>query len=155
MRGFCLIWLTGREKNSVQNSTISFRFFDYICTLSPPNDGIACPPHSPPVTHPLHALLCLGHLFLVFVVFWSANWRPIVDGVCVGVPNKGTGRGTAKPDHGRLAWDHRRPRHHVLRAPLTYPWRERAKSLESRAAVAHVGCFVYCVLCFVLARSFS
>ena len=29
-----------------------------------------------------------------------------------------------------------------------YQWRERAK-LEGRAAVAHVGCFVFCVLCFV------
>ncbi len=78
---------------------------------------------------------------------------PIVlffDGVCVGIPNKGTGRGTAKPDHGRLAWDHRRPRCHVLWAPLTYPWRERAKPLGGRAAAAHVGCCVFCVLCVVV-----
>jgi hypothetical protein len=34
----------------------------------------------------------------------------------------------------------------VLWAPLTYPWRERAKPLGVRAVAAHAGCCV--VLCF-------
>ena len=68
------------------------------------------------------------------------------DGVCICISNKGTGSGTAKPDHGRLAWDHRRPQRHVLWAPLTYPWRERAKPLGARVVAAHVGCCV--LLCF-------
>ena len=53
-------------------------------------------------------------------------------------------------DHRRLAWDHRRPWHHVLWAPLTYPWRERAKPLEGGEMEAHfvVMCLMYfCVLC--------
>ncbi len=73
----------------------------------------------------------------------------LFDGVCVGIPNEGTGRGTAKPDHAHLAWDHSMPGCHVLWTPLTYPWRERAKPLEgTRVAVAHVGSCVCCVLCF-------
>ncbi len=70
------------------------------------------------------------------------------NGVCVSIPNKGTGRGTTKPDHRRLAWDHRRPQRHVLWAPLTYPWRERAKPLEGRVAAAHVHSYwLLCDLC--------
>ena len=64
--------------------------------------------------------------------------------------NKSTNSGATKPDHGCLAWDHRRPRRHVLWAPLTYPWRERAKPVEGRTVAAHVGCCVFCVLCVVV-----
>ncbi len=73
-----------------------------------------------------------------------------VDGVCAEVPNKETGRGTAKPDHGRLAWewDHRTPQRHVLWAPLNYPWREKTNPLEGRVAAAHVGCCVFCAVVF-------
>ena len=64
-------------------------------------------------------------------------------------PNMPTNKGgAAKPDHGHLAWDHRKPWHHALWAPQTYPWRGRAKPLGGRAAAAHVGCYVFCVLCF-------
>ncbi len=182
------------------------------------NNGIACPPHSPPVMHPLHASLRCGHLFfgwllcfglpigsqftppcILFNYFCIASFdvpndgiafphalhpprvispdslpllmptlgwllcfpfkfRPlkakampitlIFDGVCVGIPNKGTGCGTTKPDHGQLAWDHRRQWHHVLVAPLSNPWRERAKPLGGRAAASHVGCCVFCVVVF-------
>jgi hypothetical protein len=38
----------------------------------------------------------------------------------------------------------------VLVMPLTYPWREREKPLEGRAAGAHVGCCLFYVLCVVL-----
>jgi hypothetical protein len=39
----------------------------------------------------------------------------------------GTNHGAAKLDYGRLAWGHREPRRHALRALLTCPWNERAK----------------------------
>ena len=35
-------------------------------------------------------------------------------------------------------------------APLAYPWRERAESAGGRAAAAHFGCCVCCVVVFVL-----
>ena len=67
--------------------------------------------------------------------------------------NKPTNGGATDRDHGRLAWDHgmRMPWHHVLWAPLIYPWSERTKPLGGRVAVAHlvVVCFAFCVLCFV------
>ena len=134
---------------------IVFLYF-WVAPFDVPNNSTVFP-HA---LHPLRAtspdslpptILTLGWLLCFPFMFWplKAKATPItlfVDGVCVGVSNKGTGCGTAKPDHGRLAWDHRRPRHHVLWALLTCPWRERAKSLGARAVVAHAGCCV--LLCF-------
>ncbi len=144
-------------------------------TLTP---GHASSPFYPPLRPPVFGwLLCFGppigsrftppcilfQLFLHCSIQHPKQWdsvspcplkakaTPIAlffDGVCVGIPNEGTGRGTAKPDHGRLAWDHRRPQRHVLVAPLSYPWRERAKPLGGRAAASHVGCCVFCVVVF-------
>ncbi len=58
-------------------------------------------------------MLTLSWLLCLPFKFWplKAKATPnalLFDEVFVGVPNKGTGRGAAKPDHGRLAWDHRR-----------------------------------------------
>ncbi len=148
--------------------TADLRHCDFCC-ISPfnvPNDGTAFPHvlHPPRATFPdsLPPLMpTLGWLLCFPFKFWplKANAMPIalfVHGVCVSVPNKGTGRGTAKPDHLRLAWDHRRPQRHVLWlwALLTYPWRKRAKPLEGRAAAAHVGCCVFCVVVFCLGLYF-
>ncbi len=65
----------------------------------------------------------------------------------VGAPNRQTSHRAAKPGHRHLAWDHREPRCHWLRALVFSPWRERAKLVEGRVAAAHFGC---CVLCCVL-----
>ena len=116
-------------------------------TLHPP---LAISPDSLPLL-----MLTLGWLLCLPFKFWplKAKATPLAlffDGVCIGVPNKGTGRGTAKPDHGLLAWDHRMLQRHVLWALLTYPWRERAKPLEGRVAAAHAGCCVFRVLCVVV-----
>ena len=68
--------------------------------------------------------------------------------------NKPTNSGTTKPDHRCLAWDHRRPRRHVLWAPLTYPWKERAQLMRGWEAAVDVGCgcvflfLYYCVRLF-------
>ncbi len=64
-----------------------------------------------------------------------------------GAPNRQTSHRADKPDHRRLAWDHREPRRHWMGAPVYCPWRERAKPVEGRVAAAHFG---YCVLCCVL-----
>ena len=106
-------------------------------------------PHSLPLP-----MLTISWLLCFPFMFWplKAKTMPIAlfyDGVCVHIPNKGAGCGTAKPDRGRLAWDHRRPRHHVLWAPLTYSWRERAKPLGVRAVAAHAGCCVFLFFCFL------
>ena len=134
--------------------------FNYFC-IAPfdvPNNGMAFPPtlQPPQATSPdsLPPLMpTLGWLLCFPFRFWSlkAKATPIAlffDRVCVGVPNKGTGRGTTKPDHGRLAWDHRRSRRYVLVAPLSYPWRERATPLGGRAVASHVGCYVFCAVVF-------
>ena len=133
-------------------------YFYHFCAASfnIPNDKTAFPHplHPPRATSPesLPPLMpTLGWLLCLPFKFWplKAKAMPLAlffDGVCVGVPNKETGRGTAKPDHGCLAWDHRMLQCHVLWALLTYPWRERAKPLEGRATAAHVGCCVFCVL---------
>ena len=124
-------------------------------------------PHAlrPPCTTSQDSLLplmpTLGWLLCFPFKFWLLNAKamPIIlffDGVCAGVPNKGTGHGTAKPDHRQLAWDNRRLRCHVLVVPLSYPWRGREKLLGDRVAASHVGrCCVFCVLCFVLDHTFS
>ncbi len=39
-------------------------------------------------------------------------------------PKRGTSHRSAKPDHGRLALDHREPRHHWLVALIAFPWRD-------------------------------
>ena len=112
-----------------------------------PTHSTPCtPPSLPPLIPTLGWLLCLPFKF-----------RPLKANVpcclyfltCVvsRPPNKSPNSGTTKPDHGRLAWGHRRLRHYVLWPPLTYPWKERAKPLEHRAVAAHVGCCVCCVLC--------
>ena len=113
------------------------------------------PPHAPNPTRLLYLptltanttvgwLLWLGHFKATNEPFSLNFWA------CVASrpPNKPTNGGAAKPDHGRLAWDHRRPRHHVVWVPLTYPRRQRAKPLGGRAVAAHVGCCVVCVLCW-------
>ncbi len=64
-----------------------------------------------------------------------------------GAPNRQTSYRAAKPDHRRLASDHRELQRHWLGAPVYCPWRERAKPVEGRVAAAHFGC---CVLCCVL-----
>jgi hypothetical protein len=134
-------------------------FYYYYFCIAPfdiPNDETVFPHalHPPGATSPDSLpppMLTLGWLLCFPFKFWplKAKDKPIAlffDGVCIGVPNEGTGRGTAKPDHRCLSWDLRRPRRHVLWAPLTYPWRERAKPLGVRVVVAHVGCCVFCVL---------
>ena len=109
-------------------------------------------PHAPPLSFfptltvitTLGWLLWLGHFKATNEPFSLNFWA------CVASrsPNKPTNGGAAKPYHGRLAWDHRRPRHHVVWVPLTYPRRQRAKPLGGRAVAAHVGCCVVCVLCW-------
>ena len=109
-------------------------------------------PHAPPLSSfptltantTLGWLLWLGHFKATNEPFSLNFWA------CVALrpPNKPTNGGAAKPDHGRLAWDHRRPCHHVVWVPLTYPRRQRAKPLGGRAVAAHVGCCVVCVLCW-------
>ena len=85
--------------------------------------------------------------------FWPLKAKapfPLYFLTCVVLrpPNKSTSRGPTKPEHGRLAWDHGMPWHHVLWAPLAYPWSERTKPLKGRAAAAHlvVVHFVFCVV---------
>ncbi len=132
-------------------------FYNFCVTpFDVPNNGTVFPR----ALHPLHTtssdslpptMLTLGWLLCFPFMFrpLKANATPIAlffDGVCVGISNKGTGCGTAKPDHGHLAWDHRSPRRHVLWVPLTYPWRERATPLGDRAVAHHAGCCVF--LCF-------
>ena len=131
----------------------------YIFCVAPfdvPNDGTVFPHalHPPRATSPdslpppmltLGWLLCFPFMFQPL----KSKTMPIAlffDGVCVDISNKGTNRGTAKPGQVHLAWDHRRPGRHVLWAPLTYPWRERAKPPRVRAVAAHAGCGVF--LCF-------
>ncbi len=42
-------------------------------------------------------------------------------------PNRQTSHRVAKPDHGRLALDHREPRHHWLVALIAFPWRDEVE----------------------------
>ena len=87
-------------------------YFNYFC-IAPfdvPNNGIAFPPplqppratspdSLPPLMPTLGWLLCFPFKFQPLKV----KATPITlffDWVCVGIPNKGTGHGTAKPDHG-------------------------------------------------------
>jgi hypothetical protein len=78
-----------------------------------PNNGTVFPRalHTPRATTPdsLPPLMPTLSWLLCFPFrFWplKAKATPIAiffDGVCVGVPNEGTGCGTAKPDHGQLS----------------------------------------------------
>jgi hypothetical protein len=72
-----------------------------------------------------------------------------------GAPNRWTSHPVAKPDHRRLAWDHREPRHHWLGAPVFCPWRERATPVEGRVAAAHFGCCVLCCLLWLWQARFA
>ncbi len=63
-------------------------------------------------------------------------------GSCFGAPSKGTCCGDREPATGRLLLTHGESRRQDLGVPLPYPWRERARPLESRVAVAHFGCCV-------------
>jgi len=70
------------------------------------------------------------------------------DGLHFFGPNKGTSSGKRNPDSVHLIRTHGKPRCHELWAPLTYPWRKRAKPLEGRAVEAHfvvVVCVMFCV----------
>jgi len=58
----------------------------------------------------------------------------------------GTGRRVHKPSARRLQRTHGETPRQDLAVPLPYPWRERAKPLEGRAAVVHFGCSVLCVV---------
>jgi hypothetical protein len=93
------------------NPTVYFIFIIFcVAPFDDPNNGTAFPralhppratsPDSlPPLTPTLGWLLCLPFKFRPL----KAKATPLAlffDGVCVGVPNKGTGHGTAKPDHG-------------------------------------------------------
>jgi hypothetical protein len=64
------------------------------------------------------------------------------DGSPFGAPSKGTSYGNGKPATGHLLWNHGESRRQDLGAQLPYPWRERAKPVEGRVAVAHFGCCV-------------
>ncbi len=77
------------------------------------------------------------------------------DGACVGAPNRQTNHGDARPDGACLAWNYRKRLHHELGAPLPCVWRERAKLLEGRAAEAHFGYCVLCVLCLCVVCTFK
>ncbi len=59
-----------------------------------------------------------------------------------GAPCKETSCGDREPTTGRLLLTHGESRRQDLGAPLSYPWRERAKPLEGRVAAAHFGCCV-------------
>ena len=133
-------------------------YFHYFCVtpFDVPNDVTAFPhalhpPHAPspesfpPLMPALGWLLCLP--FKCWPLKAKAPFR-LYFSTCVVFcpPNKSTNSSTTKPDHRCLAWDHRRPRGHVLWAPLTYPWIERAKPLEGRVMAAHF--VVVCLLCF-------
>jgi hypothetical protein len=106
------------------------------------------PESLPPIMPTLGWLLCFPFKF------WPLKAKApfcLYFLTCVDLhpPNKSPNSGATKPDHGHLAWDHRRPRRHVLWAPLTYPWREKATLLEGRAEAAHFGwllclCLVFC-----------
>ena len=121
--------------------------------------------HPPPATFSMFTLPQLsiaGWLLCLPFKFWPLKAKApfclyFLACVVLRPQNKSTNSGTTKPDHGRLARDHRRPLCHVLWVPLTYPWRERSKPLEGRVAASHVVCCcVFCVLCFVvLERTFS
>ncbi len=62
-------------------------------------------------------------------------------------PNTRTSHRAAKPDHGRLALDHREPRCHWLVAPIAFPWRDEIEGKAGVAAAAHFGCCVLFVVC--------
>ena len=98
------------------NSDHRVFYFCYFCVapFDVPNDGTLFPhtihppratsPESlPPLMPPLDWLLCLP------LKFWplKAKAKPIdlfFDGVCVGVPNKGTDHGATKNAGASLAW---------------------------------------------------
>ncbi len=109
--------------------------------------------HAPPLQHPSkRGRQLLVDCLSLIIERWPPKaraWRISLffDVSSFGAPNRQTSHRTAKPDHRRLAWDHREPRRHWLGAPVFCPWRERAKPVEGRVAAAHFGC---CVLCCVL-----
>jgi hypothetical protein len=128
-----------------------------MLNLSPQTIGCRHPTrynsHAPPLQHPSE----WGRQLLVDYCLSSVNGghlRPepgvsslFFDVSSFGTPNRQTSHCAAKPDHRRLAWDHREPWRHWLEALVYCPWRERAKPVEGRVAAAHFGC---CVLCCVL-----
>jgi hypothetical protein len=71
------------------------------------------------------------------------------DGVGVSTPNKGTSSRERKPTAGRLQQTHSKPLCLDLRPWQMLPWQKMAKPLEGRVVAAHVGCCVFCVLCYV------
>ncbi len=111
-------------------------------------DGTKPPTHSNSAAPPL-----FGWLMYLSFKFRPLNAKTpfcLYFSTCVAScpPSKPTNGGAAKPDHGRLAWDHRRLRHHVLWVPLTYPWSDRVKPLgvEWWRLILVVVCFVFCVV---------
>jgi hypothetical protein len=72
------------------------------------------------------------------------------DGSHFGAPSKRTSCGDREPTTGCLLWTHGDLWRQYLGEPLPYPWRERAKPLEGRVAVAHldgVSCGLWVVGC--------
>ncbi len=142
-------------------------FFHYFCVapFDVPNDGTVFPNalRPPHATSPdslsllmptLGWLLCLPFKFPPlkakatphhFIFWWGVRWHT--------KQRNWPWRHQTRPQAtsmGPYSW----PRSHVLVAPLSYPWREKATPLGGRAAASHVGCCVFCVVVFCLGPYF-
>ena len=102
---------------------------------------------------PLQKTPIFGWLFCLSLKFWLFKAKApfsLYFLACVDSrpPNKPTNGGALKPGGECLACDHREWRRHDLLAPLTYPWRLRAKPLGvgQRRLILDVVCFVLFVL---------
>jgi hypothetical protein len=129
----------------------------FVAPFLAPNNGMTCPHMLPPhcassPTSKLLQKLTLGQLLCLLMKgrppkAWAPPLSLFLNGLHFGAPSKGTSHGNCKPATGRLLWTDGELRHQDLRALLASNWREREKLLEDRVAVAHVGCFVLCLLC--------
>ena len=108
---------------------------------------------------------CHGLFISVLFVFWPEKKDGNVNEckymlqqilvTCNPQTQKQTNHGTAQPDYGCLAWDHRRPQRHMLwaRLTLTYPWSVRVVKLLRVERQRLILVVVYFVFCAVVVRT--
>jgi hypothetical protein len=153
---------------------VVFHFFIFCRSICHPQTIIRRPPHTFRCNR-VSSMMIPSSLTPTFG--WLSRlmfkWRPpkaktpslslIFDGSRFGAPSKRTSHGDCEPATGRLLWTHGESWRQDLGSPLPYPWRERAKLLEGRVAVAHldvvscglwvVGCGLWVVGCVVGSRA--
>ncbi len=132
---------------------IFFSLFEFVTS----NDWTP-PPHTLQPPRPSSTTSILPRLpTTIWLFYLPIKWRPpkaktqfplyFFDVPSFRPPNRQTSHRAAKPDHGRLALDHKEPQRHWLVALIAFLWRDEIEGKAGVAAAAHFGCCVLCGVC--------